>query len=344
MVLLLIFWLDFMKEETVENDDLEARKIRILKQAVFGVSISNKDLSNKEDSKLKNYQAKLNKYLEEDGDKILEIKPILQNGEGRYSAGCIKVTEKKIMVCYHGTKFKDYYSEDPVLKEGARRQIEHNSHNSLVDMGLGPQIVKVKEGYKAEYIASRDSMSNLLSEALAPPNDKKPVEFNGHSLGGAVATLAALDFKCSNLEIDDSRISVNTFGAPKVLSEEAVRLYESKGLAKNTTRLVQYLDPATGYPSGEDYRHVGESITLVGVATLHSTNTYRKIAEKKLQPKHINPDLGAYRRLVEKMNKVMLAVSKFIGFGGAIENQKLDSKQPELIKGNSEHSRNYRQI
>lgn len=290
-----------MKEQESDED----KKIRTLKQAIYGVSISNKDLD-KKSKKLDKYIEKLDGYLSEDGDRILNIKPFGDKN------GCIIVTEKKIMVCYHGTKFEDYFSSDESDKDRARREMGNNRLTSPVKMGFGDKEVDVHEGYKNEYMLSRDSMSEVLNEALQPPNDKNPIEFNGHSLGGAVATIAALDFVCSNSDIDVKRVSVNSFGAPKFLSSSAKDLCNKKGLDKTITRVEQYLDPVVNFPSDKEYERVGEVISLVGVATLHSTNTYRKIADKKLAPKHIDPSLSGYRKLVEKLNTTMIGLSQSI--------------------------------
>lgn len=289
-----------------EQESAEDKKIRTLKQAIFGVSISNKDLSKPDSPKLKGYIDKLDGYLSEDGDTFLHATPFGDKN------GCIIVTKNKIMVCYHGTKFEDYFSSDKSDKDRSRREMSNNLSTSLVKMGFGDKEVDVHEGYKNEYMLSRDSMSKIINEALQPPNDKKNIEFNGHSLGGAVANIAALDFVSSNEHIDVSRVSVNSFGSPKVFSREAKELCESTGLNKNITRVEQYLDPVVKFPPEKEYKHAGEEISLVGVATLHSTNTYRKIAEKKLAPKHIDTSLSGYRRLIESLNSAMIKLSKSI--------------------------------
>lgn len=289
-----------------EQESAEDKKIRTLKQAVYGVSISNKDFGKGRSKKLEKYIDKLDGYLVEDGDSFLHATPFGDKN------GCIIVTKKKIMVCYHGTKFEDYFSSDPDEKKRSRREMGNNLLTSPVKMGFGGQEVDVHEGYRNEYEQSKKNMLDILNEALQPPNDQKPIEFNGHSLGGAVATIAALDFVCSNSHIDVNRVSVNSFGAPKFLSSDAKQLCIDKGLGERITRVTQYLDPVVNFPRTKNYEHVGEEISLVGVATLHSTNTYRKIADKKLAPKHIDPSLSGYRKLVKQLNSAMIELSQSI--------------------------------
>ncbi len=296
-----------MKEQKVDQAqefDLD-KKIRTLKQAVYGVSISNKDLD-KKSKKLDKYIEKLDGYLAEDGDSFLHATPFGDKN------GCVIVTKNKVMVCYHGTKFEDYFSSDADDKKRARREMDNNLLTSPAKMNFGDKEVDVHKGYKNEYEQSKNNMLKILNGALEHPNDQKPIEFNGHSLGGAVATIAALDFVCSNSNIDVNRVSVNSFGAPKFFSSGAKELCKEKGLENKITRVAQYLDPVVNFPRNGKYEHVGKEISLVGAATLHSTNTYRKIADKKLAPKHIDPSLSGYRKLVEKLNTAMIGLSQSI--------------------------------
>ncbi|WP_240941146.1 lipase family protein [Paenibacillus sp. HB172176] len=74
------------------------------------------------------------------------------------------------------------------------------------------------KGFTDIYTSARDSVFSLLSQ-LSPD---KPLFITGHSLGGALATLAALDIACNS---PLSSPIVYTFGAPRVGDPKFVQLY-----------------------------------------------------------------------------------------------------------------------
>lgn len=96
-----------------------------------------------------------------------------------------------------------------------------------------------------------------LKGRVAEAVDGRPVILTGHSLGGAQATLAALDLP--------SIIEVVTFGSPRVGDPDFVAYYQSLGLS--TTRYVNMSDPVPwlpGYMAG--YRHCSPCLWWNGKA------------------------------------------------------------------------------
>lgn len=68
--------------------------------------------------------------------------------------------------------------------------------------------IKVHSGYITAYRSCRDEIVKRLKDS-----GKKKVFVTGHSLGGAVSTIAALDIKYNNPEFD---VQVVTFGSPRM--------------------------------------------------------------------------------------------------------------------------------
>jgi len=88
-------------------------------------------------------------------------------------------------------------------------------------------------------------------------HDLRTVHITGHSMGGAMATLAAVDIAST------SEISTHcyTFGCPKVGNAWFRKIYSS--CVDSTKRYVVPSDPIPFYPSEKEYVHVCKS-ALVG--------------------------------------------------------------------------------
>lgn len=84
--------------------------------------------------------------------------------------------------------------------------VETNLKTNLVDMG---NIGKVHEGFYTRFnTCHKSELKDIIKNTKA-----KLIVFTGHSLGGALATVAALYFSLANPE---KKIGCITFGAPKV--------------------------------------------------------------------------------------------------------------------------------
>jgi len=85
-----------------------------------------------------------------------------------------------------------------------------------------------------------------------------PVYFTGHSLGGAVATLASLQYKAT---------AVYTFGAPRVGNAEVARRFNQTNCYRfmNDKDIVPKVPPKNCI---DEYRHGGKVITLYHYNTL----------------------------------------------------------------------------
>jgi len=96
------------------------------------------------------------------------------------------------------------------------------------------------KGFTDIYMSARDEIFSLLE----PLDESKPLFITGHSLGGALATLAALDI--ANNTAFSSPI-VYTFGAPRVGDPNFVRAYNysitSHWRFQNEFDIVPHLPP-----------------------------------------------------------------------------------------------------
>ena len=102
------------------------------------------------------------------------------------------------------------------------------------------------KGFVEEYYSIRDQLNETLIEI------GKPVTIAGHSKGGALTTLCAID--CEKLGIDI--VGVFTFGSPRVLSPEAAKPYKAT-LGSKTYRCFHSNDIVPRTPLPFRFKHVG---------------------------------------------------------------------------------------
>lgn len=146
--------------------------------------------------------------------------------------------------------------------------------------GTDKKNIKVHTGFMEAYRSVRDT---IMGEAKK--KKYKRIIFTGHSLGAALAMLAALDVQYN---VSDKEIVCYTFGAPKVGNAEFAKSYNKR--VPNTFRVVNAGDSVPDLPPGS-YEHcgqlcsVGEAISssLFDVAAklkAHIPNTYIEVLQK----------------------------------------------------------------
>lgn len=231
----------------------------IIKQAVLGVAIANKKSHTDE---YKKYRTQLESQLGE--EKIDKIEPFYKEGHPNQPAGYVIKTDSKILVSYHGTK-------NFLGMEGL-----HDMQTSRTGMKFGENTGLVHTGFKKEYELSKASLSLALDNIGAD----KPVVFSGHSLGGSVANIAALDFITNHPRELDIQ-AVVTFGSPRVFALKTAKLYNRLGLGDKTYRIKNDADIAPKFPDKIRYEHVGKKIKIKsGSMNIHGGSTYREISSK----------------------------------------------------------------
>jgi hypothetical protein len=108
------------------------------------------------------------------------------------------------------------------------------------------------------------SLRNYLNQILAP--GKRTLWITGHSLGAALAVLAA---ERAVREADFVVNGVYTFGCPCIGDGGFKEHYATQGLHDRTYRFVNDLDVVRRLPPGSDYQHVGQLKFLDANGILH---------------------------------------------------------------------------
>ncbi|MEO1402604.1 MAG: lipase family protein [Cyanobacteria bacterium J06635_1] len=143
--------------------------------------------------------------------------------------------------------------------------------------------VRMHSGFIEAYLSVRDQIHKYIRNSSATQ-----YRMTGHSLGGALAKLCAIDLQYNF----GSTITVEayTFGAPKVGNKAFVESYNRR--VPNSWRVVNGWDVVSGLPRRwQGYRHVDEAFKIARKFTWriitgsfedHRIDNYIKVLKKKV--------------------------------------------------------------
>ncbi|XP_059632271.1 uncharacterized protein LOC132274922 isoform X2 [Cornus florida] len=169
--------------------------------------------------------------------------------------------QKRLVVAFRGTeqaKWKDLLTD-----------------LMLVPAGLNPeriggdfkQEVQVHSGFLSAYDSVRTRIISLIKLAIGYIDDgdevlqKWHVYVTGHSLGGALATLLALELSSSQLAKRGAiSVTMYNFGSPRVGNKKFAEVYNQK--VKDSWRVVNHRDIIPTVPRLMGYFHVAQPVYL----------------------------------------------------------------------------------
>ncbi|XP_075523826.1 uncharacterized protein LOC142556286 isoform X1 [Primulina tabacum] len=149
----------------------------------------------------------------------------------------------------------------------------------LVPAGLNPeriggdfkQEVQVHSGFLGAYDSVRTRLISLIKQAIGYRGDslemlpKWHIYVTGHSLGGALATLLALELSSSQLsKCGAISVTMYNFGSPRVGNKRFAEIYNEK--VKDSWRVVNHRDIIPTVPRLMGYCHVAQPIYLAAGA------------------------------------------------------------------------------
>lgn len=132
----------------------------------------------------------------------------------------------------------------------------HDAQFCLVPCPFMPSAGNTDDGFTTMYSSMRtgpNSASPTVTQFLAPASFKRPVTsitICGHSLGGALATLLALDVAANAIFFPVAY----TYASPRTGDPQFVRTYNH--LVPDTTRIANRLDVVPNLPFPPLYDHV----------------------------------------------------------------------------------------
>ncbi|WP_265036441.1 host RNA manipulator TomO [Wolbachia endosymbiont (group A) of Anomoia purmunda] len=244
----------------------QEKLLEIINFVKIGYYVSDCNLNNKKFSELEERSYRVPAQLKKEGYKIIQFYNMRDNEQPYRHAGYVFIKDKEITIVYRGSRnLFDYITDIRIPLICAPE--------------LLPEGGKIHSGF---YSLFKDSWGSVYEILKGHANDKKleikDFKFNltGHSMGGAIANIAALHL---SVEEGAEDLHVATLASPRVFDPYAAKVYEER-LRKNTIRVVNLSDFIPSLPSGSmGYKHVGEQLRISSSSLLyaHSLDMYRNL-------------------------------------------------------------------
>lgn len=170
-------------------------------------------------------------------------------------------TRKRLVVAFRGTeqtKWKDLLTDLMLAPAGL---------NPERIGGDFKEEVQVHSGFLSAYDSVRTRIMSLIKKAIGFMDDASGSQFKwhiyctGHSLGGALATLLALELSSSQLAKSGAiSVTMYNFGSPRVGNRPFAEIYNER--VKDSWRVVNHRDIIPTVPRLMGYCHVAQPIYL----------------------------------------------------------------------------------
>jgi hypothetical protein len=191
----------------------------------------------------------------------------------------LATNDEHIVVAFRGT-------ESPNSVEGLKDWLLTDAVNLLIlpegDLGTDFVAAGVGARFHQGFMKALAEIWDPLAEAVAAERQKndRPVWVTGHSLGGALALLAAWRFKRKFVPVHQ----VYTFGAPMIGNTEAAQAIDRE-LPEKIFRCVNAPDPIPKLPTvsliANHYGHCGTEIALgAAAAAVTAAEFFQQMAAK----------------------------------------------------------------
>jgi triacylglycerol lipase len=185
---------------------------------------------------------------------------VLINETSTRSISYIFHNKNEIDICFKGTSnIKDNYFNLNIYPKSY----------------ISPEI-KVHHGFLSKYLSIKDIIIKTVNDII-DKNDIHKITCNGHSSGGAMASIAIFDIY-EIIRIKDKRdiiMECFTFGSPRVGNREFINRY--KEIVNKSVRIVnwndiiQYVPPPIPYL----YRHINKPLVLNECREIKDMNIYK---------------------------------------------------------------------
>ncbi len=276
-----------MNENLIKPDQaiLDTRTEKI---AACASSLSYAKENHSPNSKFTKYKTALENELKQADQTLENITPFYKKGNKINQAGYIIETDKTVIVCYHGTQFNKFFTS-------GFKEVFHDMQITRTKMKFGDKEGGVHLGFKKERDASKDDMFTKLEKATKGNN--KRILCTGHSLGGALSQMLALDLESNNPGFKNRILAAITFGSPRVFNAQAAKIYNEYGLNKKTLRVEQKVDFVTKMVPSMFFAEVGFILRMharpeeMFYRIIHSMKAYREVSKNIANLKSIQETL-----------------------------------------------------
>jgi len=157
-----------------------------------------------------------------------------------------------------------------------------NTANFLKDFELGRTRLDVCEGCSAHYgfltfwrEIEKDIQDTLARLGCVPGGD--PLFVTGHSLGAAVATIAAVELVAMGFDVRAAYL----FESPRVGNGAFAEFFDSYFQGKDVWRITHGRDPIPSGPYGFGYAHTGQEVYFDSNDNHHVCSSYQECEQHK---------------------------------------------------------------
>lgn len=158
----------------------------------------------------------------------------------------------ELLVCCRGTESTSDVISD--LKAWKNDLYDIYYHNNFTPHRKSLGMPSIHSGFNDQYNTIKFIIYHKVYEYLLTEPEKPTVIFTGHSLGGALATIAAA---CMAVQFSNRKnldIQCYTFGSPRVGNKAFVKIFDK--FVGRSERIVNELDPVPMIPRITGYHHV----------------------------------------------------------------------------------------
>eukprot|EP01018_Ginkgo_biloba_P019851 Gb_29405 [translate_table: standard] len=209
----------------------------------------------------------------------------------------------------------------------------------LLPTGLNPERVggdfkeevQVHSGFLSAYDSVRNRLLSFIKSSICFVEGEKDkmstwhIYVTGHSLGGALATLLALELSSSQMaQCGCIIVTMYNFGSPRVGNKRFAEVYNQK--VKNSWRIVNHRDIIPTVPRLMGYYHVAQPIYLTA-GDLHDASVEMELMEDGYQRDFIGestPDalvsefMKGEKQLIDKLLQTEINLFRTIRDGSAL--------------------------
>jgi predicted lipase len=200
--------------------------------------------------------------------------------------GFVLASEHHSLILLRGTQRRIEWLTNLLLFQTPYRDYQHSSVlTQRIDYG------KVHAGFAATY---RESFHPQLIPLVQHLDPSVPCYVSGHSMGGALATLAVLDLAL-HFPHRRSHLHLYTYASPRVGDPTFAHLH--RRLIPNSYRITNVADTVPLLPPtniGATYAHIGQPWSFLSqngdLLPNHLIDVYRRAIDQELEAHHPSTD------------------------------------------------------
>ncbi|KAL2915269.1 hypothetical protein HK105_205134 [Polyrhizophydium stewartii] len=206
------------------------------------------------------------------------VQQVFNNFFGPGTAGYVayNTRTKQIITAFRGSVSVNNWLENLML------WFDSPDNGALTSDTFGGGDIKLHKGFQESYAQVRSGVRSAVA-SLASQHPDYEIVFTGHSLGAAIAAVAAVDVYLTNTALA-GRMSMYTYGQPRVGNTAWANYVDNLPFASRIYRVTGYKDIVPNLPfelPGLDYTHNMQQYTVHDSSSVKCENNGSRAGETK---------------------------------------------------------------